>query len=220
MKDNASRGKRNSTWGWLLILLLGPPTAALLYAFWPYPEARGVQRLITNVNTEYALLHRLEPGSVARARGLDAGLHELFFRRTGLDSLLRNTKTPQGGGELLAASWTHAFSPFLLTLRYSLRLVALRLGVLLGVVPLFLAAALYAILDGAATRRLRQLRAARESAFLYHRFKLALSYSLWGLATCYLLPPIPLDPRWLIPPFFFAFSLSLRLTTASFKKYL
>ncbi len=216
MNGQTRRGAGGGLLAWLFLLLLGPPTAALLYAFWPYPKARGMPRLVANVQAEYALLHRLEPEAIRRAQRVDAALHELLFRRTGLETLLH----PPPGARDGSTPRLRGLSDFPLVLRYSLRLSALRVGVLLGVLPLVLALSLHAIIDGATARRLRRLRAARESSFLYHRYKLTLFCSLWGLAACYLLPPIILDPRWIIPPFVIAFSATLRMTTACFKKYL
>ncbi len=76
----------------------------------------------------------------------------------------------------------------------------IHLGVLVLAMPLFLITACAAAADGLITWYLRRTGAGRESGFIYHRTKRGLALSVLALWLVYLVPPIPLDPRWVIPP--------------------
>jgi len=101
-----------------------------------------------------------------------------------------------------------------------LQLFASRLAVLAMAIPLFLLAAVEAVSDGLVTWYLRRTGGGRESAFIYHRAKRLIALSVLGLCLAYLAPPMLIDPRWVIPPFVFAFAAGVRVATAYFKKYL
>ena len=45
----------------------------------------------------------------------------------------------------------------------------------------------------------------------------AVALLVWAV---YLLPPMPMDPRWVLPPFVVAFAIALRLRVSFFKKHL
>jgi integrating conjugative element membrane protein (TIGR03747 family) len=109
---------------------------------------------------------------------------------------------------------------FFETAYYSVQLLGLRLGVLVVSLPLFAVAGLGGFLDGLINWYLRRTGGGRESGFIYQRAKFALWGAVFLLWACYLVLPVALDPRWLIPPFVVLFGLGVRVATAWFKKYL
>lgn len=101
-----------------------------------------------------------------------------------------------------------------------LQLFAARLAVLVLSFPLFIAIGGTAIADGLFAWLMRRTSGARESGFIYHRAKRAVPAFLLVFWAVYLLPPTPLDPRWVLPPFIVAFAVALRLRVSYFKKHI
>lgn len=101
-----------------------------------------------------------------------------------------------------------------------LQLFATRAAVLVLSLPLFVVVAATAVADGLYGWLMRRTRGARESGFIYHRAKRAVPAFLLLVWAVYLIPPIPMDPRWVMPPFIVVFGTALRLRVAFFKKHL
>ena len=101
-----------------------------------------------------------------------------------------------------------------------LQLFTARLAVLVLSLPLFLPLGGAAIADGFYGWLMRRTSGARESGFIYHRAKRAVPIFFMMLWAVYLVPPVPLDPRWAIPPFLIIFTVALRLRVSYFKKYI
>lgn len=93
-----------------------------------------------------------------------------------------------------------------------------RLAVLALSAPLFGLVALAMFADGLLTWYKRRTSVGRESGFIYHHAKHAFNYTLLAVWTLYLLPPMPLDPRWVIPPALVLVGLSLRLAVGYFQE--
>ena len=96
----------------------------------------------------------------------------------------------------------------------------LRLAVLTVMTPLIVLCLVAAVSDGLAAWCVRRTSAGRESAFIYHRAKRLVDWSLFALWGLYLLPPAAVDPRWVLPPFLIVIAVAVRVTVQSFKKYL
>ena len=101
-----------------------------------------------------------------------------------------------------------------------LQLFAMRVAVLVLSVPLFVVVGVTAVADGLYGWLMRRTRGGRESGFIYHRAKRAVPAFLLLVWVVYLIPPTPMDPRWIMPPFILAFAIALRLRVAFFKKHL
>ena len=209
---------------WFFIVCLLVLAVDMLYVLWPYPDgARGVATLKANLAAEVDLIGRLaDDRSWAIIRALADGAYEAVFVWTGLDEFMRRAVDPAPLSPLnetmrrfVLGNWV-----FLETAASGLQLFALRLGVLVLAMPLFLITACAAAADGLITWYLRRTGAGRETGFIYHRTKRGLALSVLALWLVYLVPPIPLDPRWVIPPFLFIFGITVRVTVAYFKKYL
>ena len=100
------------------------------------------------------------------------------------------------------------------------KVLLLGLGVLVVTIPLVGMAAAGAATDGLVTWYRRRTSAGRESAFIYHRVKRGLALALLALWLVYLLPPVYLDPRYVLPPFLLVWAVGIRFMVAYFKKHL
>jgi len=150
------------------------------------------------------------------------GAHTVCFVWTGIDEMMirfadptRLPETDEGMRRLFLANWEALEAAVL-----GLQLFSMRLGVLLLAAPLFAITAIGAVADGVVTWYRRRTAADRESAFIYHRTKRGLALAMLGLAIVYLLPPVVLDPRYVVPPFLLAGGIAVRFVAAYFKKYL
>ena len=101
-----------------------------------------------------------------------------------------------------------------------LKLFALRMGILILAAPFLAIVTVVAMADGFVGWYLRRTGGKRESGFIYHRAKRGLAWSFLLLWIVYLIPPIPLDPKYFLPPFLLVTSIATRLHVAFFKKYL
>lgn len=209
-------------WAGLLILL----TLAVHFAYslWPWPvEPRGAAPLREVVMMERARVEALagEP-SIELIGSAIEWTYRIAFEWTGLDSFMRSAMepTPEDGADEIARRMASGMRGLIETLYWSVQLIGLRLGVLLASVPLFLVAAIGGAADGAAAWYLRRTSVGRESGFIYHRAKFALWIAMFALWAIYLVPPVALDPKNVIPPFVAIFAVTVRLSVSWFKKYI
>jgi integrating conjugative element membrane protein (TIGR03747 family) len=143
-----------------------------------------------------------------------AQAHEWAFVKTGFEDWVRT----QRSGFL--STFMHSLWFVVDAAVQGLQLFALRVAVLLLSLPLFLAVAAAAVADGVYGWLIRRSAGARESGFIYHRAKRAFPGILVLMWLVYLVPPVAMDPRWVLPPFVVLFALALRLRIAYFKKHL
>ncbi len=140
--------------------------------------------------------------------------HDWVFVKTGLGDWLA---TQRSG---LLAAVINGLWVLVETAVLGLQLFAMRVAVLVLSVPLFVVVGATAVADGLYGWLMRRTRGGRESGFIYHRAKRAVPAFLLLVWVVYLIPPIPMDPRWIMPPFILAFAIALRLRVAFFKKHL
>ncbi len=140
--------------------------------------------------------------------------HDWLFRRTGIERLALTTRNP------LAGPLTRSARNIFQGLTTSVRLLALRLGILALLLPLLAVLLAVAAVEGWSNWYLRRLSGARESSFLYHRFKKAAKLLLVGLLVVYLVPPLALDPVWLLMPILVTVSIAFAASLSLFKKHL
>jgi integrating conjugative element membrane protein (TIGR03747 family) len=177
--------------------------------------ADGGQALADLLAQEKAALG-LRPDSAA-GRFVDSAIasaHDWAFVKTGIGAWL---STQRGG---LLSAIINGLWVFVETAMLGLQLFALRLSVLVLSLPLFIAVGGTAVADGVYGWLMRRTGGARESGFIYHRAKRTFPMFLLFLWVVYLVPPVPMDPRWVIPPFVILFAITLRLFVAFFKKHL
>lgn len=175
----------------------------------------GTEDLARLVATEREKLG-LDPDTAA-GRSVDAVMaaaHEWVFVKTGFEDWARTQRTGVLSA-LLNGLW------FVIdAARQGLQLFALRSAVLVLSLPLFLAVAVPAVADGVYGWLIRRSSGGRESGFIYHRAKRAFPTILVLMWLVYLVPPVPIDPRWFLPPFVVLFAIALRLRVAYFKKHI
>jgi integrating conjugative element membrane protein (TIGR03747 family) len=139
--------------------------------------------------------------------------HDWVFIKTGLgDWLAVSRKGPLAA--VISSGWVVVETAIL-----GLQLFAARLAVLILSLPLFVTIGGAAAADGLYGWLMRRTSGARESGFIYHRAKRAIPAVLMMLWTAYLVPPVEMDPRWVILPFVVIFALAMRLRVSHFKKY-
>jgi len=213
---------RTLLWGVALVAIT--LVVHLLYVAWPWPgQPRGVAALQRTVEAEWTLVSELadERSGTVIAATVD-WTYRVSFAWTGLDELVRGAV--QAGPEATADDAMRRFVlstwMFWETVYWSVQLIGLRIGVLLVSLPLFIVAAVGGAADGIMGWYLRRTGGGRESGFIYHRAKFALWASVFILWAVYLVPPVPLDPRLIIPPFVLLFGIGIRVAVSWFKKYL
>ena len=210
---------------WVLIILVLTLVAHLFYTLWPYPqgEARGVMALQANLDQEWTTLVALGDARFPPlAYAIHDRLYAVFFKAPGFDYMMRSALDPapmQDADELMR-KFVLATREFWETAATGLQLFSARLAVLTLSLPLLLLAALGGFADGLAVWFLRRTGGGRESGFIYHRAKRAVAYSLVLSAAIYLIPPVVMNPRWVLPPLLLIFASGIRYSTAYFKKYL
>ena len=175
----------------------------------------GAQTLSDLVIAEREALG-LNPESAA-GRFVDTAIataHDWVFVKTGLSEFLSG----QRSGFLSAI--INGMWALVETAVLGLQLFVARLAVLIVSLPLFIVVGAAAVADGVYGWLMRRTSAGRESGFIYHRAKRAFPAFLFLLWAVYLIPPIQMDPRWVIPPFVVLFGIALRLRVSYFKKYI
>jgi integrating conjugative element membrane protein (TIGR03747 family) len=158
----------------------------------------------------------LEPGSAAgrTVHAIMALAHEWVFVKTGLEDWIRMQRT--GFLQALVNGLWFVID----TAMQGMQLFALRFAVLVLSLPFFLMVAVTAVADGVYGWLMRRSGGARESGFIYHRAKRAFPAIIVLLWLVYLVPPVVMDPRWVLPPFLVLFAIVLRLRVAYFKKHI
>lgn len=140
--------------------------------------------------------------------------YDWVFVRTGLGdwmSMLRKGAT----ASVINSGWD-----ILETAVLGLELFAARMAILVLSFPLFAAMGGAAISDGIYGWLMRRTGGSRESGFIYHRAKRIGPASIIMLWVVYLAPPVPMDPRWVIPPFIVVSAAALQLRVTYFKKHI
>ena len=121
-------------------------------------------------------------------------------------------------------SWTNqlyvSIEDFVLAAVYVTFTYVVRLTILVLATPLFLLAMLTGFVDGLMRRDLRKFGAGRESSFVYHRAKRAVTPLLIVPWIIYLSLPFSLNPLVIFVPCAAMLGVTTAITAATFKKYL
>jgi len=203
-------------WFLLLTLLVLVVDLFCVFVLWS-PD--GTRHLESVFQQEVALL-RLQPPQVAFLGEVTQAFYKHVFVATGIDGTLRQATKPNVETPETAHDFANALWPVFETAMIGLQLFALRIGVLILTLPFLLLITAVAMADGFVGWYLRRTGGERESGFIYHRAKRGLAWSFLLLWIVYLIPPVPMDPRYLLPPFLIASGIATRLHVAFFKKYL
>jgi len=205
---------------WLLLITLFVLIVDLFCVFVLW-SPNGVQHLEKVLHTEMELLG-LPQNDIAFLTEVIRSFYNTTFISTGIDGMMRHsTSLPStNASQQTALDFTETLRPVIETAMIGLQLFALRIGVLILTLPFLALVTLIAMTDGFVGWFLRRTGGERESGFIYHRAKRGLAWSFLLLWAIYLIPPIPMDPRYLVPPFLLAAGITTRLHVAFFKKFL
>jgi len=139
-------------------------------------------------------------------------IYRWLFIKTGITSFVDVNIGKNG--------WLGAIAEYLKAAMYIVLTTLVRLMILLLTSPLFLLAAVVGFVDGLVRRDLRKAGAGRESAFIYHHAKRAVSPVFIIGWLLYLSLPFSVHPNWFLLPNAFLFGLFISIASGSFKKYL
>lgn len=144
---------------------------------------------------------------------------ETAWRSSGLLGLIDGMGQPVADGQLLhdlvSSVHEYAVATVFVTLVF-----AVRLAILILSLPLFILFGLLGLIDGLVERDLRRFSAGRESAYVFHIAKRAMTPMVVLAWAIYLSIPFSLHPALVIIPFAVIFALSVGIAASSFKKYL
>ena len=203
-------------WLFLLTLFVLVVDIFCVFVLW---SPNGTRHLESVFQQEVALLE-LQPAQEAFLVDVTQAFYEHIFVSTGIDGTLRQSTSPSTETPESAHAFAYTLWPVLETAMIGLKLFALRVGVLILTLPFLVLITAVAMADGFVGWYLRRTGGERESGFIYHRAKRGLAWSFLLLWVIYLIPPVPMDPRYLLPPFLVASGIATRLHVAFFKKYL
>ena len=181
----------------------------------------GTRRLEGVLHQEIALLG-LPQSDINFLTEVIHSFYDTAFVSTGIDGLMRHSVSlpPTNKSQQTALEFTETLRPTIEAAMVGLQLFALRIGVLILTLPFLVLVFIVAMADGYMGWYLRRTGGERESGFIYHRAKRGLAWSFLLLWAIYLIPPIPMNPKYLIPPFLFAAGIATWLHVAFFKKFL
>lgn len=210
---------------WFTLVFIFALLVDVVYVFWPYPEVRGVAVLQRNVEAETALITSLSSHQAQMfIQTVQQWLYQPVFVWTGLHDFLILGMQPHDTSITTSAEMgrglANGFREQIQTAYLGLLLFSQRLAVLALAAPLFVAVMLAALIDGVVSWYKRRTSVGRESGFIYHRAKHGFNHTILMVWILYLLPPVVIDPRWVIPPALLLVGLSFRLAVGFFKKYL
>lgn len=112
------------------------------------------------------------------------------------------------------------FYPYIRIIMMSVELIAIRLSVLVMVLPLFLLFGVTGLIDGLSQRYVRRLNGGHESALKYHYAKTLVPTSFIMGCFLYLILPLAISPMWVLLTSGLLLGVLIQTTTKSFKKYL
>ncbi len=206
------------TWFLLVTLLVLVVDLFCVLILW---TPNGVWQLQNVLNQEIALL-TLPQSDINFLAGIMQSFYDTVFVSSGIDGMMRHAAnlSPTDESQPTATDFTETLRPVIETCMIGLQLFALRIGVLMLALPFLLLIALAAMADGYLGWFLRRTSGGRESGFIYHRAKRSLAASFLLLWFIYLVPPTPMNPIYIIPPFLLAAGITTYLHVAFFKKFL
>ncbi len=149
-------------------------------------------------------------------------LNQWLLVKTGFADFARQARVSNQGNGFW--SWTNqlyvSIEDFVLAAVYVTFNFVVRLTILVLAIPLFLLAMFTGFVDGLMRRDLRKFGAGRESSFVYHRAKRAVTPLLIVPWVIYLSLPFSLNPMAVFFPCAVMLGIVTAITATTFKKYL
>lgn len=139
--------------------------------------------------------------------------YDWVFVKTGIQRFLYS------GGNQLTQSLISGFWPVLQGAMIGFQIFVIRLCVIILMLPFIAIVMAVAASDGFLEWYRRRTGGGRESAFIYHRSKHMVSWSLIGFWFFYLVPPFAINPVYLFLPLVLLLGVFSRLSIQFFKKY-
>lgn len=142
--------------------------------------------------------------------------------KTGLLELTQTAqiKAQGKGSSAFIASIYVVAEDFILASVFIVMTFIIRFSILVLSIPLFIMAALTAIVDGLIRRDIRKFGAGRESSFIYHRAKKLIVPMIVAPWFLYLSAPIAVYPQLILIPCAISLGIAILVTITTFKKYL
>jgi integrating conjugative element membrane protein (TIGR03747 family) len=165
---------------------------------------------------EASLLVADPPGFAADAV---RAAHTWLWQKTGLLAAVEWIGQPPPAGASAVRRTLHGITPYLVAAIAITELFAVRLAVLVLSLPVFVLFGLVGLADGLVERDLRKWGGGRESSYVFHLAKGYLAPAIFLAWAIYLSLPVSVEPALIILPFAALFAVALRITAASFKKY-
>jgi integrating conjugative element membrane protein (TIGR03747 family) len=139
--------------------------------------------------------------------------YEWIFIKTGIHGYLYS------GGNKFTGSLISGMWPLIQGAMIGFQIFMIRLSVIILMLPFIALIMMVAASDGYLEWYRRRTGGARESAFIYHRSKNLMNWSLVGFWFFYLVPPFAIDPIYIFIPSILLLGLFSRLSIQFFKKY-
>ncbi|MGZ8219822.1 TIGR03747 family integrating conjugative element membrane protein, partial [Methylomagnum sp.] len=198
---------------WVVLGALGNIVVEWVGMRLAWPE-EGVKHSLATLESELKYIDRDFPEGIFIAhparfsRRLAARVHDTAYKEWRLGSVFGAAGPVRSGGRLapnasfgeVADRWLGGGGEYLLAAVIATQIYAIRLGVMIGAIPVFLLAALVAISDGLGQRDLRRFGGGRERGQVYHLargFVFPLFTLPWVL---YLSWPATVHPNWFVLP--------------------
>jgi integrating conjugative element membrane protein (TIGR03747 family) len=209
---------------WSLIILLATLGADYIHVLWPYPNgAIGVDAFKVQIRDEWTQLLEQTDGRIAPiANGIHDVLYTVLYKLPGIDYILTRTSDPtpmDGGGEIMRRG-VLGFRPYWETARAGLQLFSIRLAALMLAAPMIGLIFIASVGDGLVGWYRRRMGGDRESGFVFHRAKWLAGHAVLILCFVYLALPVTIAPRVGLTTFALILFATVRVATASFKKYI
>ena len=219
----------------LVLRIIGLLIASLLFSiliefaglllFWGDQGWRHSQAMLTSelewLSEHFKSSLILQQPEQAIVHWLDA-LNQWLLVKTGFANFAQQARVSSLGDGFW--SWTNqlyvSIEDFVLAAVYVTFTYVVRLTILVLATPLFLLAMLTGFVDGLMRRDLRKFGAGRESSFVYHRAKRAVTPLLIVPWIIYLSLPFSLNPLVIFVPCAAMLGVTTAITAATFKKYL
>lgn len=212
---------------WLFFsLLLSIAIEWMGMTFW-WPEA-GAQHSIDMYEREISYLgtdlrHSLVSSDPAGFAAWLSGLvHDLWARSGALKVIAWMATPPSEGASFQGRlhGMFHGLHDYAAAMVFITMVFAVRLAILTLSMSVFVLFGLYGLVDGLTERDIRRFSAGRESAYVFHLAKRAVTPMLVLTWALYLSMPFSLHPAIVILPFAALCALFIRITSATFKKHL
>ena len=177
-----------------------------------WPDGLSLLKNTYHQEVQYLSANIDEPTTDLIARWTNTA-YDWVFVKTGIQEFLYSNNNR------IASSLISGFWPVLQGIMIGFQIFVIRLCVIVLMLPFIIIVMVVAASDGYLEWYRRRTGGGRESAFIYHRSKHMVNWSLIGFWCFYLVPPFAVDPVYIFLPSVLFLGLFSRLSVQFFKKY-